>query len=422
MQGIPRDPAFDNTLRLLAEGYEFIQRRCSELGTDIFETRLLLYRVVCVRGADAAEMFYAPDRFTRTGAMPQFTLRLLQDKGSVQLLEDAEHRHRKAMFLSLLMAEDEVDALRKAFRRDWLDTAVQWERRGGISLFDEMTGMLTRAALDWAGIPQDRAGALALSKALVGMIENAGSFGPGAWWALLKRRRTERLMRRLVRRIRAGRLDLPAVAPAHVVARHRDPAGRLLSEAAAAVEMLNVLRPIVAVARYIVYCAMALDRHPALRKEIEHADAAFLERFAEEVRRLYPFFPFIGGKSRKTFDWKGCRIEEGTWMLLDLYGTNRDGRRFARLERLLPDRAPSWKTFGFDFVPQGGGDPALTHRCPGEAMTVALMVEATRLLVSSITYSVPPQDLSLGLGHIPARLKSGFVMRDINVRCAPGSP
>ncbi|MER9998131.1 hypothetical protein NKJ90_04720 [Mesorhizobium sp. M0051] len=88
MKAIPHEPALDNTLALLREVYEFIGRRCDRLNTDIFATRLLLKRAICVRGASAAEMFYGGDRFTRNGAMPQTTLRLLQDKGSVQGLDD----------------------------------------------------------------------------------------------------------------------------------------------------------------------------------------------------------------------------------------------------------------------------------------------------------------------------------------------
>ncbi|MER8545794.1 hypothetical protein [Mesorhizobium sp. M0684] len=94
---IPR-AAFDSTLALLREGYDFISARCRRMNTDIFATRLMLRPAICVRGAEAAEMFYGGDHFTRIGAMPQTTLRLLQDKGSVQALDGAAHRHRKARF------------------------------------------------------------------------------------------------------------------------------------------------------------------------------------------------------------------------------------------------------------------------------------------------------------------------------------
>lgn len=70
---IPRDAAFDSTLSLLSEGYRFIPDRARRLGSDIFETRLMLRKAVCITGEEAARIFYAPDRFTRRGAIPVTT-------------------------------------------------------------------------------------------------------------------------------------------------------------------------------------------------------------------------------------------------------------------------------------------------------------------------------------------------------------
>lgn len=99
---IPRDPAPDSTLALLADGYTFISKRCRSHGSDVFETRLMLQKVVCMQGREAAEVFYARDRFTRKGAVPAPTLKLLQDRGSVQLMDGEAHRSRKLMFMSLM--------------------------------------------------------------------------------------------------------------------------------------------------------------------------------------------------------------------------------------------------------------------------------------------------------------------------------
>jgi fatty-acid peroxygenase len=64
MRTIPRDSGFDSTLACWREGYSFIGNRCERLGTDVFQTRLLLRRAICMRGTSAAEIFYAGDRFT----------------------------------------------------------------------------------------------------------------------------------------------------------------------------------------------------------------------------------------------------------------------------------------------------------------------------------------------------------------------
>lgn len=40
----------DSTLALLSEGYAFVPRRCERYGSDVFETRLMLTRAVCMMG------------------------------------------------------------------------------------------------------------------------------------------------------------------------------------------------------------------------------------------------------------------------------------------------------------------------------------------------------------------------------------
>ncbi|UKA56632.1 hypothetical protein LFT45_22395 (plasmid) [Arthrobacter sp. FW305-BF8] len=77
----------DSSLALLREGYTFISARYDEAGTDLFQTRLMLRPVVCIRGAAAAEFFYGGGRFSRTGALPRSAKHLLQDAKSVQPLK-----------------------------------------------------------------------------------------------------------------------------------------------------------------------------------------------------------------------------------------------------------------------------------------------------------------------------------------------
>ena len=67
---IPSDGVLDSTLAFLRDGYLFVSKRCDRLDSDLFSTRLMLRRAVCMRGAVAAELFYGSDHFTRVGAMP----------------------------------------------------------------------------------------------------------------------------------------------------------------------------------------------------------------------------------------------------------------------------------------------------------------------------------------------------------------
>ena len=59
----------DDTLALALEGYAFIGNRCRALGTDVFETRIMLQRTICMLGAEAARMFYDGDRMQREGVI-----------------------------------------------------------------------------------------------------------------------------------------------------------------------------------------------------------------------------------------------------------------------------------------------------------------------------------------------------------------
>ncbi len=47
-----------------------------------------------------------------------------------------------------------------------------------------------------------------------------------------------------------------------------------------------------------------------------------VERFVHEVRRFYPFVPFVGAIVRHDFEWNGYRFAERTRLLLELYGTD----------------------------------------------------------------------------------------------------
>jgi fatty-acid peroxygenase len=78
-----------------------------------------------------------------------------------------------------------------------------------------------------------------------------------------------------------------------------------------------------------------------------------------------------------------------------------------------PERFKEWKGSLFDFIPQGGGDPAKGHRCPGEGITVEVMKASVDFLINRIKFEVPDQDLSYRLEKMPTLPKSGFVMSDI---------
>lgn len=416
---IPRERTFDSTLALLAEGNTFIATRCQRYRSDTFATRLMLQRAICIQGEDAARLFYTPDLFTRRGALPPMALLLLQDFGSVAMLDGEAHRRRKRLFMGL-MTPSSIQALVDRARDAWRAHVAVWEHQARVPLDTAVQGVLTRAVCAWAGLALTEAEAERRTREFGAMFDGAGSVGPRNWRGLLLRRRTERWARQMIRAARARTLAVPEESPVALLARHRDEAGRLLATSDAAVELINLLRPTVAVSRFITFAALALHAYPDCRRRLEDGGLQdeYLEWFVQEVRRFFPFFPFVGGRALQPFAWRGERFERGAWFILDQYGTNHDPRTWEEPDHFRPERFRLWDRSPFNFLPQGGGaEYETTHRCAGEWLTIALMKEAVRLLVVEMRYTVPHQDLRIDLSRMPAVPRSRFVLE--HVRRAP---
>lgn len=413
---LPRLAGFDHTLSLRREGYLFISRRCDRLGTDGFRTRLMLRDVVCLRGPEASALLYGEGGVTRVGAMPRSVLWLLQDRGSVQQLDGAAHRRRKELFIHLLMPPDTVAELVGEFHAAWLRALPCWSERPSLPLIEAVNPVLTRAVCRWAGLDLTDAQETRLSYALYAMSDRTGGFGPPTWAALARRSAVEHWLRGVVRQVRRGRrIALPGSA-LEMIARACDTRGVPVSVDAAAVELLNILRPVVAVGRYIAFAALALHNAPDWAARFRSGDHARLFPFVEEVRRQSPFFPFVGALTTRPLDWRGTVLPKGQWLLFDIYGSLHDPRHFPEPDSLRPSRGLTWRDQDHHFVPQGGGRVETSHRCPGERITVALMAEAVRLLTTAMDYDVPQQDLRVRLDRIPARPADGFRIANVRER------
>lgn len=416
---IPRDPAFDNTIPLLfTEGYSFVGNRCESLDTDIFETRIMLRRAFCTLGREAAEEFYHAGRFTRRGALPLFALTLIQDVGSVMVLNDKDHHRRKAMFLAM-MSEQSLKRIGELTEKHWRAHAEKhWVKQKRVVLFHEAHVPLTAAICEWAGLTPEPWEIRQRAREFEAMVEGTGSIGPRNWMGHWMRSGTESWARQVIRKIHRGEISVPDGSPADRIASFRDSKGRLLSVRHAAVELLNVLRPSVAIARYAVFIAMALNEHPSWRERLRNSDddpenQADLDNFVDEVRRYYPFIPVIGGRVIREFNWRNHHFSRGEWVLFDIYGTNHDRRIWSDPENFRPDRFREKHPGPFDLVSHGAGDRSVTHRCPGEFVTVEQMKAITRCLVRDMEYELPPQDLSVNLARIPALPRSRLVVRNI---------
>lgn len=414
MPQIPRDSRLDSSLALLADPYGFIGKRCVELGTDLFEARLLLKRTICMTGPKSAELFYDAARFQRAGAAPEPLRATLFGNDGVQTLDGQTHRHRKAMFMSL-MTDDSVDALTRRCTEEWRLAALAWERQPSVALYEALHEPLAKAVCAWAGVPLPEADVHRRTRDLVALFDRAAAKGMGHLRARAARRRAEAWAGDLVDAVRDGRLRPPPGTALELVANHRDAANQLLPRHVAAVELLNILRPTVAVSVFIVFVAHALHLHPECRLALLQREPGYVTCFVQEVRRHYPFFPAVVARVKQDFEWRGYPFPAGRRVMLDLYGTNHDPRAWREPLAFEPGRFREREPGRFEFVPQGGAEPHHQHRCPGEAIAVELMKAAAEFLALEIGYDVPPQDLMLDMARLPALPRDGFVVAGVRV-------
>jgi fatty-acid peroxygenase len=401
---LARAPGFDQTLRFMRDPYRFISVTCEQLGSDVFRARLLLRPVICMRGREAAGLFYGSPHLIRNGAALPRIQRTLTGRQSIQSLDDGEHRHRKALFLSIL-SPPRVAALTARVADDWRRWTGDRLRGTPVGFYHEAKLLLMRAVCDWSGIPLEEHDLESRTRSVAALYEYAGSVGPRHWWARWMRTRSERWAEDLISSVRRGSLRPEPESAVARIALHHGLDGALLPPRIAAVELLNIVRPTVAVAVYLTHALHALHLYPAERAAIaaHPGDSRRIHRFVQEVRRWYPFFPAAMARVGTEFVWQEHRFPAGRRVMLDLYGTNRDARTWADPDIFRPDRFIERDSDdGCSLVPQGGGDAATSHRCPGEPLAISLMQATVVHFATSDVWCVPPQDLRLDYGHLPA--------------------
>lgn len=412
MPAIPTDKKLDSSLDFLREGYAFICNRRASIGSDIFSTRLLLSPVICLSGRDAAQLLYNPTIFKRHGAAPKLIQKTLTGVGGVQSLDDEAHHNRKAMFMAI-MTRDNLAEWSEIFAEEWQKRLTDWSDAEQVVLFKEMQTLLCAAACRWTGVPLREGEAERRGAQLGKMVDGFATLNLRHWRARGARKQTERWTRNIIEYVRSRKI-VPDIGTAlHTIAWHRDENGQLLSSHIAAVELLNILRPIVAIATYITFEALALQRYPECRHKLESGIPEYTHWFVQEVRRYFPFTPIVGALAKEDIDWQGYRIKQGQRVILDIYGLQHDPRIWEKPEQFNPERFSTLHSDPFAFIPQGGGDFMKHHRCAGEWLTIETMKQALDFLVHRMEYTVPEQDFYYPLSRIPTRPESGFIMTSI---------
>ncbi|MGR3570606.1 cytochrome P450 [Brevirhabdus sp.] len=433
----PRDGWIDSTLPLLRDPYRYIYLTAHALGTPGFRTRLLGRATLCLTGHDAAQLFYTPGAFDRHQAAPARIRRVIfGPAGVVQGLDGAAHRARKAQFLALMNTRG-LDDFIAILDRETTDFArYNANNTAPVDLYLHLRRMLTRSAFAWAGIPLSDAQLSEIVPPLSALFEKAASIGPSHWRGLLARRKMQRRMIVVIRQIRRDAVGsgagtgaggnvggatfsdprgIAADSPAAAVALWRDERGRPLPASIAAAELLNLLRPIVAVSVFGVQLAHALYHHPQAAG-MAATPGASRRAFVQEVRRHYPFFPLIVGIANHDMTLEGRRIAKGCRVALDLWGTSRDAAVWDKPHIFAPRRFLDRKLDAFGMIPQGGGDHAINHRCPGEWLTIRILEHLAAFLTQQISYDVTNPGRDMDMRALPALPKGGFFIGNIRPR------
>ncbi|HLR51361.1 MAG TPA: cytochrome P450 [Candidatus Avamphibacillus sp.] len=411
---IPIDHGIDNTIKLLLEGYEYISNRRERFQSNMFETRVLGgQKAVCLSGEEAAKVFYDNEKFKRQGAAPKRVLKTLFGEDGVQTLDAATHVNHKKLFMSLMNPE-KLAEMTEIIKKEWERAIDRWTEMDEVVLYDEANKLLTKSVCEWAGVPLWANELDERTKELNALFEAGGAVGPRHWQGRIAREKVEKWAAKHIENVRDGKLNPEEDTALYKMAWHQEENGKLMETGIASVELVNILRPTVAVSVYIAFCALALHDFPEEKEKLETSvNEMYYQMFVQEVRRYYPFFPMAVARVRKDFLWKGHDFKEGTLVMLDLYGTNHHPDLWENPNEFNPERFKNWDGSLFNFIPQGGGDYYMGHRCPGEGLTIEIMKASLEMMVHHMDYDVPAQDLDYSMTRMPSLPRSKFIMKNV---------
>lgn len=366
----PRVPAgaFDaitQPVGLLWHGYRHWELMRQRTGSEVVQTRLLKERVTVIRSAEAAQFFYETPHAERSTALPTSLVGALFGAGAVHMLDGDAHLHRKAMFSRMLDEYASAEVCAGVVRR-WDDRAPRW--RGYVDLFQNVAEILFEAGTEWVGLPDSGPHTPARARDMLALVDGFGAPASRQLRARAARRRTQSWVESFVEDARRSGTD--SRTPAAAVIAHRDVRGDLLDIPTAAVELINLIRPLVAVSWLVSGLAMVYQsgrRNQILAESVSATDVA------QEVRRTYPFVPFLATRATQDLVHGGAAIPSGSLIVLDLWGTNHDPRIWQAPDTFDPRRFRTTPVTPYNLVPQGGGDRNTGHRCPGEDLTLAVM-------------------------------------------------
>src|SRR3954454_2151438 len=168
--------------------YPYLLRRRQKAGVAPIDVGPPGQRMTVLAGPAGARLFYDETLMRRRGAIPFPVRRVLFGLGAVHGLDDADHKHRKALFVDLL-TPDAAKAIAEAADARWRDRAGQEVRPA--AMYGEAVEVHAAAVTEWAGIPAAETYP-ELDHDLAAMVDGFGSIGPRHLAARRARHRSQR--------------------------------------------------------------------------------------------------------------------------------------------------------------------------------------------------------------------------------------
>lgn len=408
----------DSTLDFLTHGYLFVDRLRDRDGTTKDGTtpiRVFGREGAVVSGIKGLRLFYDDSAVRRHGAMPAPISDALFGKGSAHGLDGEEHRHRKELLVRLAFDDAQVDRLMPLIERQWVRYREHWTSDGVGNVYETANRVYGVAAMQWAGIPVDDRAGEQWADRLAQIVNAFGPASPGYLLARLNRLRCDAWAKDLIIRQRAGELHAPEGTALAELAAFRGLDGELLDPQTAGVELQNLIRPTIAVARFAAFAGHALYHHPQWRTrlwaEVQErgtvVDGPEATAFAQEVRRFYPFVPVLPATVTRDVEFDGVQLSSDDTVFIDIRRTLTDPEAWDHGDVFDPERFLEPGTADReDFVPHGGGDVATGHRCPGEKIAVRVLA-VVAAGVSDPAVTIDPEGLEFSLRRFPTRPPSG---------------
>jgi len=315
-----------------------------------------------------------------------------------------------------LMPPERIDAYHEILDKKM--TAAFEEEQGTFDLFSLSRRVLFAAVTEWAGINMDDLSEEEieeLSKYQISMISSSFTSPGDHIKGISDRKKSEKWAQKLIKEARENPVPGKEDVALYAFAEATDLEGELLPVEVAAVELLNIIRPTLALTVWAALMGHALFSREDIYNELKGDFDRLQDSFIQELRRYYPFFPMLPAISLREVEVDGYTIPEDSWVVLDIYGTDHDPRHIENPETFKVDRyVENAENISYEeeytMIAQGGGDFRSMHRCAGEWITLHTLRVLSDHLVNKFDFTIPDQDFEIPLDQFPTYPQAGILL------------